>query len=128
MRHISTYGKAPDEAWRKKAGELLQAMKDASTNEERHAIIDRNQAFWGQIKEWLLELSHGKCWFSEAKDCFNYWHVEHFRPKKIRQEQRWHGGRRILVAGLRLDQLPHLRRCRQWYMCFERCKCSEMVS
>jgi len=37
---------------------------------------------WGELKTWLLSLSHNKCWFSEAKDCFNHWDVEHFRPKK----------------------------------------------
>lgn len=82
MRHISMDGKEPDPAWLKKAADLLQAMKNAATTEERHEIIDKNQAFWGETKDWLLSLSHGKCWFSEAKDCFNHWHVEHFRPKK----------------------------------------------
>jgi hypothetical protein len=36
---------------------------------------------WGELKNWLLALSHQKCWFSEAKDSFQYWDLEHFRPK-----------------------------------------------
>lgn len=38
--------------------------------------------FGGELKAWLLELSSGKCWFSEAKDIYSHWDVEHFRPKK----------------------------------------------
>jgi hypothetical protein len=86
MRHISRTGKAPDAAWLARAGELLEDMKNAATTAERHAIIDSHAAFWGEIKDWLLSLSYGKCWFSEAKDCFNHWHVEHFRPKKTARD------------------------------------------
>ena len=33
------------------------------------------------IKNWLLELSHQKCWYSEAKDVVSNYDVDHFRPK-----------------------------------------------
>ena len=82
MRHISWAGKSPDPAWLDRAAKLLEDLKNAPNTQKRHEIIDKNDAFWSEIKNWLLELSHGKCWFSEAKDCFNHWHVEHFRPKK----------------------------------------------
>ncbi len=26
---------------------------------------------WRRLKTWLLSLSHGKCWYSEAKVCFS---------------------------------------------------------
>ena len=65
-----------------KANELLEKLKAASNSEERNKIIDSNSKVWGDLKEWLLTLSYQKCWFSEAKDCFNHWDVEHFRPKK----------------------------------------------
>lgn len=64
-----------------KANELLEELKAAPNAEERKKIIDSNKV-WGDLKEWLLTLSHQKCWFSEAKDCFSHWDVEHFRPKK----------------------------------------------
>jgi uncharacterized protein (TIGR02646 family) len=82
MRHISTAGRAPSADWLKKAGDLLTALNGAPDRDARSAIIDANSAAWGELKDWLLELSHQKCWFSEAKDCFSHWHVEHFRPKK----------------------------------------------
>jgi uncharacterized protein (TIGR02646 family) len=82
MRYISREGKQPDAAWLTKANKLLQQLKDAPDKATRDAIIDGNKPVWGELKDWLLSLSHDKCWFSEAKDVYNYWHVEHFRPKK----------------------------------------------
>jgi uncharacterized protein (TIGR02646 family) len=82
MRHIPTAGKSPDAAWLQTAVDLLAALDAAAGPAERNAIIDANDKLWGHLKEWLLDLSHQKCWFSEAKDCFSHFHVEHFRPKK----------------------------------------------
>jgi uncharacterized protein (TIGR02646 family) len=72
----------PDTQWLQDADVLLQQLAAAADKPARDKIIDDNADMWGRLKEWLLEQSHGKCWFSEAKDCFNHWHVEHFRPKK----------------------------------------------
>lgn len=82
MRHISVAGRTPDAAWLTKAAGILEQLKAAPDRQTRSAIIDANSAVWGELKSWLLDLSHQKCWFSEAKDCFSHWHVEHFRPKK----------------------------------------------
>lgn len=65
-----------------KATRLRKALRDAPDIAARNKIIDNNSAVWGELKEWLLNLSHRKCWFSEAKDCFSHWDVEHYRPKK----------------------------------------------
>lgn len=45
-------------------------------------IIDYNDKHWGKIKEELKKISFGKCWFSESRDVYSHYHVEHFRPKK----------------------------------------------
>lgn len=82
MRHIKIAGEKPDDLWLAKAAALLDELRAAPDRATRNDIIDRKAALWGDLKEWLLTLSHEKCWFSEAKDCFNHWHVEHFRPKK----------------------------------------------
>ena len=55
-------------------------------HKERNAFIDGNGSHWGKLKPWLLALSHGKCWFSESKDVFSHYDVEHFRPKKIARD------------------------------------------
>jgi hypothetical protein len=80
--HISICGKMPSDEWLEKAASLTQMLEDAQSPEERNRIIDNNKEVWGELKDWLLKLSHGKCWFSEARDIYSHVDVEHFRPKK----------------------------------------------
>ena len=82
MRHIPLTEHQPDQEWLDQANGLLDQLKKAQTKAKRDKLIDNNRAIWGQLKTWLLDLSHQKCWFSEAKDCFSHWDVEHYRPKK----------------------------------------------
>jgi hypothetical protein len=82
MRYIPLRAQEPDPAWLKKANKLLDELNAAPDAAARNKIIDDNSAVWGELKQWLMNLSHGKCWFSEAKDCFSHWEVEHYRPKK----------------------------------------------
>jgi hypothetical protein len=58
---------------------LLIATPDKTT---RDALIDANDVLWKRLREWLLRLSHNKCWYSEARDLFSVPEVEHYRPKK----------------------------------------------
>jgi hypothetical protein len=72
-------------AWLAKSETLVAAMathQAAGDTVARNALIDANGAHWGQLKDWLLALSAGKCWFSETKELFSHYDVEHFRPKK----------------------------------------------
>ncbi len=87
MRYIPLNEQTPDAAWVVKATAILNQLKVAPNAEARKEIIDANDTVWGELKAWLLSLSHEKCWFSEAKDCFNHWHVEHFRPKKSAKDK-----------------------------------------
>ena len=82
MRHIPLRDQEPDAAWLIKASRLLDELKAAHDAAARDKIIDDNSAVWGELKQWLLHLSHQKCWFSEAQDGFSHWDVEHYRPKK----------------------------------------------
>jgi uncharacterized protein (TIGR02646 family) len=82
MRFIDISSFRPSEEWQEKAKELTQALILASSKEERDVIIDKNAGHWSQIKPKLLKLSYQKCWYSEARDTYSYYHVEHFRPKK----------------------------------------------
>jgi len=83
VRFINLEGKEPDEPWRIKAKALSDQLDAATTKAERDKLIDDNSAVWGELKPWLLGFSKGKCWFSEARDTFNHWDVEHYRPKKV---------------------------------------------
>lgn len=91
MRYIPLTEPPPDD-WLQKANRILEELKAAQDAQTRKEIIDRNSKVWGELKEWLLTLSHQKCWFSEAKDCFSHWDVEHFRPKKSVRDDTGHEG------------------------------------
>ena len=73
------------DAWlaesRRLVGELA-ALDNAGQIKERNQLIDDNTGHWGKLKPWLLSLSSGKCWFSEVRELFSHYDVEHFRPKK----------------------------------------------
>lgn len=73
------------QAWLAKSSQLvtdLAALEAAGQREERNALIDANSGHWGTLKEWLLALSAGKCWFSDVRELYSHYDVEHFRPKK----------------------------------------------
>ncbi len=86
MRHIALGKHKPDASWLAKADHLLEQLRHAPDCAALNKIIDDNSAVWGDLKQWLLALSHGKCWFSEAKDCFSHWDLEHYRPKKFAKD------------------------------------------
>ena len=81
MRFINLENVAPDEAWLQKANALTDRLNAAVSKSDRDTIIKQNSAAWGELKPWLLTRSQNKCWFSEARDYFSHWDVEHYRPK-----------------------------------------------
>ncbi len=87
MRYIPLRDHRPDPTWEARANELLDELRAAPDATARKKIIDNNSAVWSDLKRWLLNLSHQKCWFSEAKDCFSHWDVEHYRPKKSAKDK-----------------------------------------
>ena len=71
--------------WVEKSKRLVAEMahlEAAGMRVERNKLIEDNSAHWGALKQWLLALSGGKCWFSEVRDLYSHYDVEHFRPKK----------------------------------------------
>jgi uncharacterized protein (TIGR02646 family) len=86
VRFIDLNGKEPEQAWRAKAKALSDKLDAAGSKEERDQIIDGNGALWSELKEWLVKLSKGKCWFSEARDVYSHWDIEHYRPKKAARD------------------------------------------
>lgn len=71
--------------WLAESAQLLTdmaALEIAGDREARNALIDANRKHWGDLKPWMLALSGGKCWFSETRDLYSHYDVEHFRPKK----------------------------------------------
>lgn len=81
MRWIDISGHSPKPDWLAKAQAVTNMLLAAKTKEERYQIIDENSKLWRDLKDELLELSKGKCWYSEAKQTVSFFDVDHFRPK-----------------------------------------------
>lgn len=60
-----------------KAAEELEAIADV---EARKEYIKTHSTAWTAVREYLSGLSHGKCWYSEAKEAVSRYQVDHFRP------------------------------------------------
>jgi len=85
------WAKADWDAWIAKSEMLVKelAKLDAAGKvAERNQLIDKHSKHWGKLRPWLLALSGGKCWFTEARDVGSYLDVEHFRPKKAARNNR----------------------------------------
>lgn len=77
------------DAWLSKSKALVEqlaALDAAGKREDRNKLIDNNKRHWDKLKPWLLALSGGKCWFSEVRELYSHYDVEHFRPKKEAKE------------------------------------------
>ncbi|HEX3020449.1 MAG TPA: hypothetical protein VHP36_09105 [Chitinispirillaceae bacterium] len=61
---------------------IIKAFHNQKKIKERNAFIDSKSAHWGKLRLWLQVLSNGKCWFSEVRELYSHYEVEHFRPKK----------------------------------------------
>lgn len=82
MIYIDRTGHLPGEDWLNRAERLTRQLIGAPNNEARFRIIDANESLWGELKDFLLRISTNKCWYSEARDSYAHYHVDHFRPKK----------------------------------------------
>ena len=94
MIYVNRTGKEPPQDWLDRANAVTQQLLVATSAAERNVIIDTNEALWSELKDFLLELSQEKCWYSESKDTYNHLHIDHFRPKKIAigLDKKDHGG------------------------------------
>jgi uncharacterized protein (TIGR02646 family) len=81
MIYINNKAIPPSAKWLQKAKELTDDLKAAANHAERVAIIEKNRRIWKLLKETLKILSFGKCWYSEAREIYSHYHVDHFRPK-----------------------------------------------
>jgi uncharacterized protein (TIGR02646 family) len=68
----------------KKAADAVRGpdpVRGPLTPAERSKKIGEFQELWKELKEQLLELSHGKCWYCESMDPRSDNAVDHYRPK-----------------------------------------------
>lgn len=67
-------------------GEKLTRELMALPPDQRNDFIDQHDDYWGKLKAHYMDLSHGKCWYTEAKEIASHYHMDHFRPKKQPKE------------------------------------------
>lgn len=80
MRYIPLKENPPPKEWRDKAEKLTEQLKELPP-EKRKDFIEQHSNIWRELRDFLAKLSYGKCWYSEAKEVYSYYHVDHFRPK-----------------------------------------------
>lgn len=81
MIYIKIDGQSPPQNWCKKANKLIDKIKNISDPEKRKDFIEKNERLWKDLRDWLMSLSHKKCWYSEAREIVSLYDVDHFRPK-----------------------------------------------
>lgn len=86
MRYIPLKENPPPKKlgrWLTKAKNLTQNLVNETDVDKQKEIIKSNSKVWRNeaLKKYLLDLSEGKCWYSEAKEVYSHYHVDHFRPK-----------------------------------------------
>lgn len=59
------------------AAAALDAIADP---QKRKEFIHANREKWSAVRDYLSGMSHGKCWYSEAKEAVSRYQVDHFRP------------------------------------------------
>lgn len=61
----------------KTAAAELEAIADTDA---RKSYIHANREKWSTVRDYLSGMSHGKCWYSEAREAVSRYQVDHFRP------------------------------------------------
>lgn len=71
------------EVWNNRSNELTEELiGNEGSTKALFTLIDKNDKHWGKVKNELKIISYGKCWFSESREVYSHYHIEHFRPKK----------------------------------------------
>jgi hypothetical protein len=85
-----------------------QAMSQLATEKEKRDYIDAHSDVYSQLRQWLWQTGHLKCWYSEAKLPEGVGEVEHFRPKRlVWKSQPPHSGYLWLAFDWRNLRLAH---------------------
>lgn len=73
----------PPQDWLDEAQRVTDALAAAQSDDERSALIEQHARLWRdeRIRDWLLSLSHNKCWYTEVQEVVSAYHVDHYRPK-----------------------------------------------
>lgn len=81
MIFIDLFGNPPPKELIEEGQELTKQLA-ILPEEKRNKFIDDHDDYWSKLKSHYYKLSHGKCWYTEAKEKASRYHMDHFRPKK----------------------------------------------
>jgi hypothetical protein len=76
-------GSTPPQDWMDEAEALTEQLKNAPDDKTRISLVFAHRKLWRdpRLLNWLTEIHHRKCWYSEAMESVSSYHVDHFRPK-----------------------------------------------
>lgn len=76
-------GAMPPDSWLEAAQKATSELRAATNEDERKVLIAKYERLWqdDRVRDWLRELYHRKCWYTEAKESVSAYHVDHYRPK-----------------------------------------------
>ncbi|MGF6939328.1 hypothetical protein OKW41_008490 [Paraburkholderia sp. UCT70] len=76
-------GSSPPQDWLDEAETLTEQLRNAPDDKARIALAFAHRKLWRdpRLLNWLTDIHHRKCWYSEAKESVSSYHVDHFRPK-----------------------------------------------
>lgn len=80
MRYINIEDISLPQGWEARAKQVLDQLTQADPAARKKLISD-NSALWGELKNALSALSHGKCWYCDSSQIRSDNAVDHFRPK-----------------------------------------------
>lgn len=81
MIHIDYDHFTPPPEWLERARRAKEGLEAIQDSAARKDYINGKLDIWSDLKPRLSELSHGKCWYCEAKEDRSDYNVDHFRPK-----------------------------------------------
>ena len=85
MIHVRRNQALMNERWLERARKALELCEKMESPKARAKFIRKCSGIWKNFRDALLEMSHNKCWYSEASEAVSDWHVDHFRPKSSYQ-------------------------------------------
>lgn len=81
MRHIRFEEYDVDTKWINTSKTYLEDISLIRDKNERMKKINKCSKHWKKMKDKLILLSRGKCWYCESIPHRSDYHVDHFRPK-----------------------------------------------
>lgn len=91
MRYIHFSERHVPSIWLQKAEDAFEEVCECLP-ENRNALVNSKSRIWSSLKNSLINISSGKCWYCETAESRSHLQVDHFRPKNRVAEAKEHEG------------------------------------